>query len=110
MVQELREGSSDGRMELCEVLEGVRGGVGGGRAGGGEHELLVEEKGKVKVEEDAVVEGQAQEDSDELELLGIVERVRVQPEEAGGGWEGREGGREGGRKDEEAVLHLDGAV
>lgn len=39
------------------------------------HELLVDGGGEVQVQNDGVVHGHPQEDPDELELLGAVERV-----------------------------------
>ena len=50
----------------------------------------------MEVEEDGVIEGEAQQDADELEFLRIIEAVRVEPEEAGWREEEREGGKEGG--------------
>jgi len=99
MGEELRKRGGDGGTELSEVLEGVGRGRGreggwggGGRAGGREHEFFVEEEREVEIEKDGVVESEAEENADELEFLGVVEGVGIEPEEAGWG-----GGREGGR-------------
>ena len=46
----------------------------------------------MEVEEDGIVESQAEQDAYELELTRVVEGIRIEPEEAG--WGGREGGRE----------------